>query len=189
MKTISKTLNKNSIEIHSLLEKIASEDSENALRFLYMSYYNRLVRYIFLYVKSGEVARELVSDVFLAVWENRKILHTIDNFNSYIYKIAKFKALNYLRDKEPDTINIDEIPIELFAHTKTTPEDQFISEESVNQINNAIEELPPKCKLAFKLIREDNMRYKDAAELLGISIKTLENHLTLAIKKIRSKLK
>lgn len=177
------------IEIHALLKDIALRDSEDALRILYLSYYKRLLRFIFLYVKTEEAARELVSDVFLSIWESRKMLLDIDNFNSYIYQIAKFKSLNYLRNKKAETVNIEEIPIDLFAQTRTTPEDNYISNETIEQINEAIEELPPKCKLAFKLVREDNLKYKDAAEILGISIKTLENQITQAIKKIRSKLK
>lgn len=86
-------------------------------------------------------------------------------------------------------INLDNISIEIFANTCTTPEDDLISNEAVNRINAAIEELPDKCKIAFKLVREDNMKYQDAAEILGISVKTLENHITAAVKKIRSKLK
>ena len=86
-------------------------------------------------------------------------------------------------------INLDNISIEIFANTCTTPEDDLISEETVNHINSAIEALPTKCKQAFKLVREDKMKYRDAAEVLGISVKTLENHLALAVKKIRSNLK
>ncbi|SEA07941.1 RNA polymerase sigma-70 factor, ECF subfamily [Porphyromonadaceae bacterium NLAE-zl-C104] len=59
-----------------------------------MAYYHPIVRYISFYVKSEADVEELVSDVFLAVWENRKELPVISHFNSYIYKIAKYKALN-----------------------------------------------------------------------------------------------
>lgn len=141
-----------------------------------------------MFVKSEASAEELVSDVFYTLWENRKILPEINNFDSYLYKIAKFKALNYLRDKKVVYIDLDETSIDLFASTTTNPENEYISNETISSINNAIEELPTKCKLAFKLIREDNMKYKDAAEHLGISIKTLEAHLASAMKKIREKL-
>ena len=74
--------------------------------------------------------------------------------------------------------------IELFAFTETTPEDDYISRELIDTLNEAIEQLPTKSKLAFKLVREDGMKYKDAAEHLGISVKTLEAQLTYAMKKI-----
>lgn len=154
-----------------------------------MAYYHPIVRYISFYVKSEPDVQELVSDVFLAVWENRKELPVINNFNSYVYRIAKYKALNWLRGQKMIHVDLDNIPIEIFANTHTTPEDDYISEETVSNINAAIEELPNKCKIAFKLVREDNMKYLDAAEILGISVKTLENHITVAVKKIRSRLK
>lgn len=182
-------MNKETLEIQLLLELIASKDSEMALRSIYTAYYGPIYRYIGFYVNSEDVVKELVSDVFLAIWENRKTLPVIENFNSYIYKISKYKALNYLRDQKNINVNLENIPIDLFAQTHTTPEDNYISQETITHINAVIEELPEKCKLAFKLVREDNMKYRDAAQILGISIKTLENHLTLAVKKIRSKLK
>jgi RNA polymerase sigma-70 factor (ECF subfamily) len=138
-----------------------------------------------MYVKSTETAEELTSDVFFAVWENRKKLPQIIDFKAYIYKLAQYKALNYLRDKKITYIDLDELSIDVFAYTKTTPEDDLISKEVIDSINQAIEQLPTKCKLAFKLVREDNMKYKEAAAHLNISVKTLEAHLTAAMKKIK----
>ena len=137
-----------------------------------------------MYVKSSQIAEELVSDVFFALWENRKQLVEITNFDAYIYRIAKFRVLKYLRDNKTLTVDLDEVPIELFAFTETTPEDDYISRELIEALNEAIEQLPTKSKLAFKLVREDGMKYKDAAEHLGISVKTLEAQLTYAMKKI-----
>ncbi len=137
-----------------------------------------------MYVKSSQIAEELVSDVFFALWENRKQLVEITNFDAYIYRIAKFRVLKYLRDNKTLTVDLDEVPIELFAFTETTPEDDYISRELIDALNEAIEQLPTKSKLAFKLVREDGMKYKDAAEHLGISVKTLEAQLTYAMKKI-----
>ena len=137
-----------------------------------------------MYVKSSQIAEELVSDVFFALWENRKQLVEINNFDAYIYRIAKFRVLKYLRDDKTLTVDLDEVPIELFAFTETTPDDDYISRESIDALNEAIEQLPAKSKLAFKLVREDGMKYKDAAEHLGISVKTLEAQLTYAMKKI-----
>jgi RNA polymerase sigma-70 factor (ECF subfamily) len=141
-----------------------------------------------MYVKSIEIAEELTSDVFFAVWENRKKLPEIIDFKAYIYKLAQYKAMNYLRDQRISYIDLDDVPIDLFASTETTPEDDLISKETISAINEAIEQLPSKCKLAFKLVKEDRMKYKDAAELLNISVKTLEAHLATALKKIKEKL-
>jgi RNA polymerase sigma-70 factor (ECF subfamily) len=170
--------------IKQLLEAVSCEDSEQAFKSLFQAYSGRIMRYIHLFVKPREAAEELVEDVFFAIWEQRKTLHEINDFNAYIYTIARFKAFNYLRISKPDFIDLEAIPIDLFASTITTPEDDFISKELVEAANKAIEQLPPKTKIAFKLVREDGLKYKEAAECLGISVKTLEAHLTAAMKAI-----
>ena len=172
-------------DIRYILDDLACNASQEALQELYMLYYKRIARYIGLYVRYDGAVMELTSDVFFAVWENRLELPEIRNFNAYIYRIAKFKALNYLRKRNLPTVNLDEMPLDLFARTSTTPEDDCISAETVREINRAIESLPPKCKLAFKLVREDRM----SAETLYISVKTLEVHLGHAVQKIREALR
>lgn len=170
--------------MRSVLEDLAERNSESAFKSLYVTYCDRIMRYLAMYVKSPQIAEELLSDVFFALWENRKQLLEINNFDAYIYRIAKFRVLNYLRDNRSLTVDLDEVPIDLFAFTETTPEDDYISRELIDAVNDAIEQLPTKSKLAFKLVREDGMKYKDAAEYLGISVKTLEAQLTFAMKKI-----
>ncbi|MCM0716478.1 MULTISPECIES: RNA polymerase sigma factor [Parabacteroides] len=177
-------MKKGDTNIQAILEDLATKSSEPAFKSLYFSYSDRIMRYLVMYVKSSQIAEELVSDVFFALWENRKQLVEITNFDAYIYRIAKFRVLKYLRDNKTLTVDLDEVPIELFAFTETTPEDDYISRELIDTLNEAIEQLPTKSKLAFKLVREDGMKYKDAAEHLGISVKTLEAQLTYAMKKI-----
>ena len=80
-----------------------------------------------MFVKSKEVTEELISDIFFTIWEKRAALTEIENFDAYIYKIAKYKSLNYLRGKKYNTIAIDQIPIELFMSTSTTVENEYIS--------------------------------------------------------------
>lgn len=122
-------------DIRYILDDLACNASQEALQELYMLYYKRIARYIGLYVRYDGAVMELTSDVFFAVWENRLELPEIRNFNAYIYRIAKFKALNYLRKRNLPTVNLDEMPLDLFARTSTTPEDDCISAETVREIN------------------------------------------------------
>lgn len=168
-----------------IVNELARNSSQKALQELYIIYYRKLFRYVGLYVRDEEVVAEIVSDVFFAIWEKRVELTDVRNFNAFIYRIAKYKALNYLRGRNLNTIDINDIPFDLFAGTTSSPEDNLISSETVENINNAIEQLPSKCKLAFKLVREDGMSYKEASELLAISTKTLEVHIYWAVRKIR----
>ena len=179
----------NDVEITKYIQDVAINDSEVALERLYNHYYYNLLHFSQIYVIDENDAEEIISDTFLDIWENRKKLVKLKNFNAYIYRIAKFKALNYLRKRNLPTVNLDEMPLDLFARTSTTPEDDCISAETVREINRAIESLPPKCKLAFKLVREDRMSHREAAETLYISVKTLEVHLGHAVQKIREALR
>lgn len=168
-----------------IINELARNSSQKALQELYIIYYRKLFRYVGFYVRDEEVVAEIVSDVFFAIWEKRVELTDVRNFNAFIYRIAKYKALNYLRGRNLNTIDINDIPFDLFAGTTSSPEDNLISSETVENINNAIEQLPSKCKLAFKLVREDGMSYKEVSELFAISTKTLEVHIYRAVRKIR----
>lgn len=175
--------------IEDIISQLSVHSSQSALKTLYVIYFNQLIRFVILYVGSTVVAEEIVSDVFLAVWNNRKTLTSISNFNSYVYKIAKYKSIDYLRSRQMEQIELGEIPIDAFIRTMTTPENDLISKENIDQLNKAIDKLPAKCKLAFKLVREDKMKYKEVASILNVSIKTIEAYITLSIKTLRETLK
>ena len=189
MKDLLQKPKMNSAGIERIVNDLVRNSSQKALQELYVLYYRKLYRYVGLYIRKDEVVAEIVSDVFFAVWEQRVELLDVKNFNAYIYRIAKYKALNYLRKRNLNTVDISDIPFDLFAGTTTSPEDKVISKETLDQVNKAIESLPTKCKLAFKLVREDGMSYKEAAELLSISTRTLEVHVYRAMRKIREVLK
>lgn len=168
-----------------LINRLALNDSEEALRDLYKLYFDKLVRFVYLYIQSKNSVEEIVSDVFLSIWMNRKDLASIQNFNAYILTIARNKAISHFRKEEKYYSVSGEYPTDLYFNTETTPEDDYISQELIRKFNKAINTLPPQCKVAFKLIREDKMKYKDAALVLNISIKTLEAHITKATKILR----
>jgi len=176
---------KDTLNIDILIEDISRRNSETALKDLYQHYFDKLMRFISLYVKSEQTSEEIISDVFLTIWQNREFLLEVKNFNAYIYTISRNLSIDYLRAKKWNFDQLSDIPFDLYFKTETNPEGELISKESVQSINDAIESLPNKCKMAFKLIREDKMNYKDAAELLNISVKTLEAHITKAVKELR----
>lgn len=168
--------------------EIALYDSQAAFKSLYLAYFQRLMRFMSLYMSSPVEAEEVVSDTFMALWNNRKALPAIASLDAYIYGIARHKAISFYRSKPMKKIQIDAHMIDLFAHTDTTPEEEFISKECIAHLNEAIETLPDKCKMAFKLIREDKLKYKEAATILEISVKTLEAHIATAVRKLRAAL-
>jgi RNA polymerase sigma-70 factor (ECF subfamily) len=175
-------------EISFWIEEIASSDSQTAFQSLFSAYFQRLMRFTSLYLSTPAEAEEVVSDTFLTIWNNRKTLPGITHFDSYIYSIARNKAVSYYRSQHIEKIMLKEKEIDLFFQTETTPEEELITKEDINRLNAAINALPSKCKTVFKLVREDNLKYKDVAVILDISVKTVEAHLATAIKKLREAL-
>lgn len=167
---------------------MALSDSQPAFNALYLTYVNQLLRFVSFYVSSSMEAEEVVSDVFLSIWNNRKSLPDVSNFDSYIYSIARNKAISFFRSQRMKNIDVDEKTIDLFFQTETTPEEELIAKEDIDRLNAAIDSLPDKCKMVFKLVREDKLKYKEVATILDISIKTVEAHLATAIKKLREAL-
>lgn len=162
--------------------------AEQAFRLLVNNYQNKVFRFISLFISNDQECEELVSDVFISLWTNREKLPDVNNLDSYIFIVAKNKALNHLRKDNSQCVNLNTVPLELFHKTETTPESIFIDQEIVDQLNSVIDQLPPKTKLAFHLVREDKMKYKDAAEILGVSIKTIEKQVAAAVAKLKEKL-
>ncbi|MDR1918637.1 MAG: RNA polymerase sigma-70 factor [Tannerellaceae bacterium] len=175
-------------EISGWIGEIASSDSQTAFQSLCSAYFPRLMRFTGLYLSTPAEAEEVVSDTFLSLWNKRKALPGIAHFDSYIYSIAKNKAISYYRSQHIEKIMVKEKEIDLFFQTETTPEEELITKEEISRLNAAINALPDKCKTVFKLVREDNLKYKDVAEILDISVKTVESHLSTAIKKLREAL-
>jgi len=168
--------------------EIAMSDSQKAFRLLYLYYFDRLLRFASLHVISHSEAEELVSDTFMAIWNGRKTLLEVANFDAYIYSVMRYKIISHLRSQIQKNVSLDDLQVDMFASTETTPEDDLITQEQVELFNEAINSLPYKCKMAFKMVREDKMKYKDVASILEISVKTLEAHLSTATRKLRDAL-
>ena len=181
-------MEKQNQEIISWIKEVSLSDSQVAFKSIYLTYYPQLIRFTCLYISSIAEAEEIVSDTFLTIWNNRKILLQISSFNAYVYSIARNKAISHYRKQHMEKVELDEKTIDFFFQTETTPEDELIKKEDISKLNEAINALPFKCKMTFKLIREDGLKYKEVAEILDISIKTVEAHLSTAIKKLRKTL-
>ena len=179
------TYEKHIDDLFHWINEIAIFNSKIAFESLYYHYFDRLLRFVLLYIPIQMEAEEIVLDTFIDIWNNRKKLPIIKNPDAYIYSITRNKAISYLRSMNKNTISLNESTIDLFLHTETTPEDDLISNENIKRLNEAVNSLPHKCKMAFKMVREDKMKYKDVAVVLNISIRTVEKHIETATKKLR----
>jgi len=174
--------------IPELQKRIALYEDMKAYEALYYQLFDGLYRFSFSFVKSKEPAEEIVSDVFIKVWQMRSRLTEINNLKVYLYTVTKNFSINYIhRNFKNASLSIDEMEIEPVIEINN-PEELFISAEVVNSIRKAILELPPQCKLIFQLVKEDGLKYKEAAAVMNISVLTVRNQLSIAIRKIAASL-
>lgn len=170
--------------IQDLQNRIALYEDMKAYKELYYLFFDGLHRFSFSFVKSKEAAEEIVSDVFIKVWQMRSRLTEINNLKVYLYTVTKNFSINYIhRNYKNVSLSIDEMDIEPVIEL-SNPEELFISAEMLNTIRQAIQELPPQCRLIFQLVKEDGLKYKEAAEVMNISVLTVRNQLAIAIRKI-----
>jgi RNA polymerase sigma-70 factor (family 1) len=171
-------------ELKEIQRRIAVYDDERAYKQLFFLFYKPLKQFAFSSVKSKEMAEEIVSDVFLNIWKGRKHLEEIDNLKTYLYISTKNTSLKYLlKQHKQVAIAIDTLNIEIESKD-IHPDQMMITADMVKKITEAVNQLPPRCKLVYKFIKEDGLRYKEVAAILNISIKTIDNQLAIALKKI-----
>lgn len=166
-------------------------NDERSFRRFVESYSNDLLYYARYLVHSKEEAEEIVSDVFFEVWQNRDKLHEIKREKVWLLTITHNKAISYLRKKEhfASSITWDEVYEHAIPADLQTPDERLISQEEMDRINGIINKLPPRCKQVFVLAKIEKLLYKDIADILGISVKTINAHVAKALGLISEALK
>ncbi len=173
-------------EEHILFEKIKKGD-EKAFERLFHTYYSHLCLFAEHYVRNQAEAEEIVQDIFVRLWENRKRIVIATSVKNYLFRSVKNRSLNFLQHKKIETRYAEEL---LSEAEQNTPDDTgFIESELLHKIEESIKSMPEKRQEIFRLSREEGLKYREIAEKLDISIKTVETHMGLAIKTLRDKLK
>ena len=173
--------------------RIALSEDMKAYKELYLLMFDSLFQFSYSFVKSKQVAQELVSDVFVKLWQIRSQLNAIDNLKPYLFGITQNFSLSYLARASKNVsiqledIELDEIDIESLIEFKN-PEDLYISKETIKNVMQAIQALPPQCQIIFSLVKIEGLKYKEVAKLLNISVFTVRNQVAIATKKIEDAL-
>ncbi len=176
-----------------LAQQVASENDQSAFEEIHRAFFPGLMSYCVSILNDKQWAEEIIEDVFVNLWGNRKTIQTIKNISTYLYIAVKHASLNKIKSK---SYNIHRMETELksygedyYQYNIISAEEKLINKENLRLVNDVIEALPPKCRLVFRLIKEDGLKYKEVADLLDISPKTVHNHLTKAIYLIVNRLK
>jgi len=157
---------------------------EQAFRQLYNLISKQLIGFAQSIVKEQDAAYEIADDVFVRLWKNKANLGSIINLKVYLYKAVKNTALNYISKKAKENINEPFDHIDIQMNNGITPESKMIIAEIYEKIDAAVNSLPPRCKIVFKLVREDGFKYREVAEILNISENTVDAQMVNAVHRI-----
>jgi RNA polymerase sigma-70 factor (ECF subfamily) len=161
--------------------------NERTLESLFRDHFTGLCQFAFGYVKDQEVAKEIVQDAFVSLWEKRQSIDLSKPVKSYLSTTVRNRCLNYLRDHKK--FSSDLLVLENLSHeTIYDQPDKLVESDIHTQIASAIEELPEKCREIFKLSRHQNMKYQQIADELEISVKTVETQMSKALQHMRLRL-
>lgn len=155
---------------------------------LFKSNFAYLCNFAHQYVKDLDAAQDLCQKVFIQLWEKRTTLDPNQNLKSYLFTAVKNRCLNYIRDHKKyrsKILDLDCGDIELSEQTI----DHLIADDLQAVIEEALNQLPEKCRKVFEMSRFQEMKYKEIAEELEISQKTVEAHMSKALKLLRLHLK
>lgn len=161
--------------------------SEEAFKKVFLRYYKRLTLFARRYVRTTDVAEDLVQEVFTRIWEKRGKWCPGNSLKVHLYQMVKHRALDYLKHKK-----VEDKYDESWMDQKETPSIVFSENEEKEQfrrlVHNAIDELPAQARTVYKLHRFDGLTYKEIAQVLDISVKTVESQMTRSLKKLRERL-
>ena len=174
----------NNEQIKILFDSVCRDEEMDAYKALYSLLCRRLIHFSASIVYSYHLAEEIVSDVFVMLWQKRRQLQHVNNPMVYLYVSTRNLSLNSLQQqKKHRHFSLDALDTNALGVTPDA-EHNLISAEVSLKIEEAIRSLPVRCQLIFRLIKLDGLKYKDVATLLEISPKTVDAQLAIAIKKI-----
>ncbi len=180
----SKANNAIKIEEDSGIRNIVLLDEDN-FKQLFHENYAALCKYCIQFVRRPEIAEEIVQEQFIYIWKNKNKLVIHTSYQSYLYKAVKNKSIDHLRSRFTQVELKDDD--ELVYHSAwENPSANLEADELKRLVGEAVLGLPEKCHTVFTLSRFGEMKNKEIAETLNISIKTVENQITIALKKIKT---
>jgi RNA polymerase sigma-70 factor (ECF subfamily) len=172
----------------SVLLRQLAEGNEEAFRKLFLAYKDKLYTYICKLSGSAETAEDMVHDVFLKLWEKREALPDIDNLNAYLYQISRNKSINLFRRMAKETLILSEIGRDEGIPGSLEGENRLIHADVLASIREAVDKLTPQQRQVFLLSRQNGLKINEIARKLGITERTVTNHMSQALRFLREEL-
>jgi RNA polymerase sigma-70 factor (ECF subfamily) len=165
------------------MEKLPLPDFDN----VFLKYHRELLDLSYNILRDKDSAKDVVQDVFTNLWKNRQTVEFGDQIKHYLFKATSHTSLNVLRNQKK-SYRLDDYSEVLDLIAPTGAESPSYRELEL-RIRQAIDRLPPQCKTIFILSRHEGLKYQEIAETLGLSIKTVESQMGIALEKLRQDLK
>lgn len=177
-------IDKQMVDERELVVRLIDGD-EDAFCELYAAYKNRLLYFAMKFVKSREFAEDIFQDAFTVVWQSRRFINPDASFSSYLYTIVRNRVLNQLRDMS----NEDQLKEHILSQAVDASNDtksEILLNDLKEIIGRALEQLTPRQREVFKMSRDLQMSHKEIADALGVSVNTVQEHISVSLKVIRS---
>lgn len=167
-----------------LMERLARGE-EDALNEIYLFYWQDLFMSAYNVLKDKAACEDIVQDLFLQLWQKRTTLQINTSLRAYLYTAVRYTVFRHIRTGNVRGVLFEDIDERIAANTA----EQLIEQKEIyTQVARAVALLPEKCREVYKLSREEELTHKEIASRLNISTKTVENQLTIALKRVRSSL-
>ena len=170
--------------LDNLFQRVAGGDDYFAFEKIFKSSYKSLCSFANRIVRSHELAEEIVDDVFCNLWKNRARIQITSSFRSYLITSVRNKSLDCLRKRKNEKNSVLESASSVPCRQSIAYENMAFEELS-RRIEAAIQELPRQCRTIFLMSRDQDLKYKEIAEILNISIKTVDTQMGRALKYLR----
>lgn len=159
------------------------DQPEIALKVLYDQYYSYICSVVYKMVGDSILAEDIAQEVFVEVWKRRETLDVNLSLRGYLRRIAVNKTLNHIRSQRMDFEEEDAV---LHVPSNENSTQKVLEAADLQKvINDSIDQLPDKCRVVFGLSRFEELSYKEISKELGISVKTVENQISKALKLVR----
>jgi RNA polymerase sigma-70 factor (ECF subfamily) len=163
------------------------DGNEQAFKALFLKYYSAMCHFASQFLTDRELAEEIVQEMFVKIWEKRSVLNIETSVKHYLFRSVRNHCLNQIQHEKIRKQYASKV-LEA-AQQEINTEQYFLEVDLIQRIEKCIESLPPKRREIFRLSREQGLKYKEIADKLDISVKTVEAQMGLALKYLREELK
>lgn len=163
-----------------LLQQL-KQSNEHALTQLYIAHWQPLFLTAYNILKDKKACEDIVQEIFLQIWLRRQTLDVRESLKTYLSTAVRYQVFHYIRKQSKRQVVPESEDLTLAGNS----DEGLLCKDLYGQVHQVVQELPERCRLIYRLSREEQLSHKEIAHRLNISIKTVENQLTIALRRVR----